>query len=168
MVAWYALTVAPRKEKVTAQTLRGAGLEEFLPLYTAKRLWSDRVKKLEKPLFPGYVFCRFDPRIRQSVMKTPGVVSVVSFGKHPEPVDDDEIAALQAVCASGLSASPWPTPKIGSKVQLQEGPLRGLEGVLVEDRKTRLILSLTLLQRAVAVEIDRSWIAPAVGTLVSY
>ena len=169
MFAWYALTVAPRKEKVTAQTLRMAGFEGFLPLYSSERFWSDRVKKLERPLFPGYVFCRFDPRItRQTIIKTPGVVSIVSFGKTPEPVDDGEVAALQAVCQSGLVATPWPTPKVGSKVQLHEGPLRGLEGILVEDKKTRLVLSLTLLQRSVAVEIDRGWIEPVRGTLVCF
>jgi transcription antitermination factor NusG len=168
MVAWFALTVAPRKEKITAQTLRGAGLEDFLPLYTSPRTWSDRIKKLENPLFPGYVFCRFDLRMRQTVLKTPGVVSIVSFGKIPEPVDEAEIAALQSVCRSGLAATPWPTPQVGSKVRLHEGPLKGLEGTLVQDKKTRLILSLTLLQRAVAVEIDRTWIAPAVGTLVCF
>jgi transcription antitermination factor NusG len=161
MVAWFALTVAPRKEKMTAQTLHAEGFEEFLPLYASSRQWSDRIKRLESPLFPGYVFCRFDPRARQAILKTPGVVSIVSFGKHPEPIDDSEISALQTVCSSGLDASPYPTPKVGSKVRLHEGPLRGLEGIMVEDRKTRLILSLTLLQRSVAVEIDRSWIAPA-------
>ncbi len=168
MVAWFALTVAPRKEKITAQTLRAAGFEDFLPLYSSRRLWSDRIKKLEHPLFPGYVFCRFDTRMRQTVLKSPGVVSIVSFGKIPEPVDDAEIAALQAVCRSGLAATPWPTPKVGSRVRLREGPLRGLEGIFVEDKKTRLILSLTLLQRSVAVEIDRTWITPVGGTVFCF
>jgi transcription antitermination factor NusG len=167
MVAWFALTVAPRKEKVTAQTLRTNGFEEFLPLYAARHQWSDRVKRLESPLFPGYVFCRFSARQRQAVLKTPGVVSIVSFGRIPEPIEDSEIAALQAVCRSGLMATPYPNPEVGSKVRLHEGPLRGLEGILVEDKKTRLILSLTLLQRSVAVEIDRLWIEPA-GTPVFF
>lgn len=168
MAAWFALTVAPRKEKTTAQLLRAAGLEDFLPLYTSKRRWSDRIKQIENPLFPGYVFCRFDPKVRRAVLKTPGVVSIVSFGRNPEPVDEAEIAALQAVCRSGLAATPWPRPKVGSKVRLQEGPLKGLEGILVEDKKTRLVLSLTLLQRSVAVEIDQAWIGPVRGTLVSF
>lgn len=168
MVAWFALTVAPRKEKITAQTLRQAGLEEFLPLYSTRRQWSDRVKTIENPLFPGYVFCRFDAGIRASVVKTPGVVSIVKFGREPEPVDEDEIAALQAVCRSGLAATPWPMPKVGAKVLLREGPLKGLEGIFVEDKKTRLVLSLTLLQRAVAVEIDREWISPVRGAVVRF
>ena len=164
---WFALTVAPRKEKITAQTLRADGFEEFLPLYFSRRLWSDRIKKIEKPLFPGYVFCRFDLRLRQAVLKTPGVFSIVSLGKIPEPIRDSEISALQSVCRSGLSATPYPTPQIGSIVRLHDGPLRGIEGVLVEDQKTRLIVSVTLLQRSVAVVIDRAWIAPT-GALVCF
>jgi transcription antitermination factor NusG len=101
------------------------------------------------------------------VLKTAGVVSIVSFGKIPEPIHDSEISALQAVCGSGLTATPYPTPKVGSTVRLNEGPLRGLEGILVEDKKTRLIISLTLLQRSVAVVIDRAWIAP-IGALVCF
>jgi transcription antitermination factor NusG len=161
MAPWFALTVAPRKEKITAHTLRKEGFEEFLPLYSSTRRWSDRIKRLENPLFPGYVFCRFDLRDRQTVLKTPGVVSIVSFGKLPEPIDESEMSALETVCRSGLTAAPYPTPPVGSKVRLQDGPLRGLEGIMVEDKKTRLILSLTLLQRSVAVEIDRAWITPA-------
>ena len=76
MAPWFALTVAPRKEKVTAQTLRAEGFDEFLPLCSSTRRWSDRIKRLENPLFPGYVFCRFDLRDRQAVLKTPGVVSL--------------------------------------------------------------------------------------------
>ncbi len=165
--AWYALTVGPRKEKFTAQALRTRGFEDFLPLYASRSQWSDRIRKIERPLFQGYVFCRFDIIERQAVLKTPDVVSIVGFGKTPEPVDDTEIAALQAVCRSGLDAIPYPHARIGSKVQVNDGPLKGLEGILVQDRKTRLILSLTLLQRSVAVEIDRAWIAP-LGTVVSF
>jgi transcription antitermination factor NusG len=165
--AWYALTVGPRKEKLTAQALRTRGFEDFLPLYSSRRRWSDRIKRIEQPLFPGYVFCRFNQLERQSVLKTPDVVSIVGFGKVPEPVDDSEMTALQAVCGSGLDAVPYPNPSVGSKVTLNEGPLRGLEGVLVQDKKARLILSLTLLQRSVAVEIDREWIRPPV-VLVSF
>ncbi len=165
--AWFALTVAPRKEKITAQVLRTRGFEDFLPLYSTSRRWSDRIKRIDQPLFPGYVFCRFDPDARPAVLRTPGVVSIVGFGKTPEPVQDSEIEALQTVCESGLDAIPYPNPKIGSRVELHDGPLKGLEGILVEDRKTRLVLSLTLLQRSVAVEIDRAWAVP-VGMLVCF
>ena len=110
---WFALTVAPRKEKITAQTLRADGFEEFLPLYFSRRLWSDRIKKIEKPLFPGYVFCRFDLRLRQAVFKTPGVFSIVSLGKIPEPIRDSEISRSSIrLQIRALSANPYPTPQM--------------------------------------------------------
>src|SRR5579862_5484514 len=92
--AWFALAVIPRKEKITAQTLRLKGYEDFLPLYTVKRRWSDRVKEVELPLFPGYVFCRFDPGIRLPILKIPSVISVLGLGKTPQPIPDAEISAL--------------------------------------------------------------------------
>lgn len=95
------------------------------------------------------------------------MVSIVSFGRIPEPVKEAEISALQTVCNAGLEAIPHPNPEVGSRVHLHAGPLKGLEGIMVEDKKTRLILSLSLLQRSVAVEIDRSWIAPG-KTLVRF
>jgi transcription antitermination factor NusG len=159
-MAWFALSVAPRKEKVTARTLRAMGYEDFLPLYSVKRRWSDRVKAVEFPLFPGYVFSRFDPKLRLPILKIATVNNVVGAGNQPEPVDDSEIRALQVVCQSGLRTIPCPYLRVGSKVRINDGPLSGLEGILVRDKQTRLVLSVALLQRSVAVEIDRAWVAP--------
>lgn len=159
--AWFALSVIPRKEKASAEALRAKGYEEFLPQYLARRKWSDRIKTIELPLFPGYVFCRFDPQDRGPIVKIPSVMSIVGFGKTPEPVPDGEIDALQTICRSGLWTMPYPSLVAGSRIRIQEGPLRGLEGVLLEAKQMRLVVSVTLLQRSVAVEIERSWIAPA-------
>lgn len=157
---WFALSVVPRKEKVTAQTLRAKGYEDFLPMYSVRRRWSDRMKTVEMPLFPGYVFCRFDPRTRLPILKIPTVMSVAGLGRTPEAIPDAEIAALQVVCKSGVNAIPCPYLTAGAKVRILEGPLTGLEGILIEDKETRLVLSVTLLQRSVSVEVDRDWIAP--------
>ena len=157
--AWFALHVKPRHEKSVAQTLRTKGYEEFLPLFTGKQRWSDRVKKVVKPLFPRYTFCRFDPNHRLPILKTPGVLEVVGFGRGPEPVDPPQIEAIRAIVESGLPAEPFPSIEVGEKVRVMEGPLRGLEGVLQRYRDLdRLIVSVTLLQRSVAVEIERDWI----------
>jgi transcription antitermination factor NusG len=129
-------------------------------MYAVKRRWSDRVKLVEMPLFPGYVFCRFDPKTRLPILKIPTVMSVAGMGRTPEPIPDSEISALQTVCKSGVSAVPCPYLTAGAKVRILEGPLAGLEGILVEDKETRLILSVTLLQRSVSVEVDRDWIEP--------
>ncbi len=157
---WFALAVVPRKEKATAQVLRAKGYEDFLPLYSVRRRWSDRVKTVELPLFPGYVFCRFDPQNRLPILKIPTVMSVAGMGRNPQAVPLDEIDALQAVCQSGMKTIPCPYLTEGARVRIMEGPLSGVEGILTEATDTRLILSVTLLQRSISVAIDRNWIAP--------
>lgn len=157
---WFAISVIPRKEKVTAQTLRAKGYEEFLPLYTERRKWSDRTKSVDLPLFSGYVFCRFDPQYRLPILKIPSVTHIVGLGKIPQPVEDTEIDALQTICKAGIHAVPCPYMNVGAKVTILEGPLKGLEGIMVEPKETRLIVSVTLLQRSVSVELDREWVSP--------
>jgi len=158
--SWFALSVVPRKEKATAQTLRAKGYTGFLPMYTVRRRWSDRVKQVELPLFPGYVFARFDPKVRLPILKIASVMSVLGLGKEPQPISDLEIGALQAVCKAGIQAIPYPFLTAGAKVTINEGPLTGVEGILLEAKQSRLILSVTLLQRSIAVEVDSEWIAP--------
>ena len=158
---WFAVRVRSQKEKLTALALRNQGYQELLPLYRSKRRWSDRIKEIELPLFPGYVFCRFDPKNRLPILTTLGVLHVVGIRKTPVPVDDNEIAAVQAIVKSGLPALPWGFRQIGQGVRIIAGPLHGLEGILLECKKgQRLVVSVTLLQRSVAVEIDYRWITP--------
>jgi transcription antitermination factor NusG len=158
---WFAVRVKSRSEKSVAAIARYNGFEQFLPLYRSRRRWSDRIKSLDLPLFPGYVFCRVDPACRLQLLTIPGVQHLVGAGKTPLPVSDGEIHALQVAAQSGLPAEPWPFLRAGQRVLLEDGPLVGLEGLLVEIRKNyRLLLSVSLLNRSVAVEIDRDWVAP--------
>ncbi len=158
---WYALRVKQRYATAAASSLRNQGYDEFLPLYTSVRRWSDRICKLDLPLFPGYLFCRFDYSDRRSVLMTPGVMSIVEFCKQPHPVDESEIAALETVAQSGLLMQPWPFLKVGERVTIQDGPLRNVEASVARlGDGCKLILSVTLLQRSVAVSVDRSWIRP--------
>jgi len=156
---WYALRVRSRHEDFVATHMHARGYESFLPKYNCKRRWSDRVKETELPLFPGYVFCKFDPLNRFPVVSIPGVVNVVGIGKTPVSVEESEIAGIKAAVQAGLSRQPWPFLEIGSKVRVEDGPLRGVEGILVGFRgERRLVLSVTLLQRAVAVQMDEDWV----------
>ncbi|MCW5982908.1 MAG: UpxY family transcription antiterminator [Bryobacteraceae bacterium] len=158
---WFAVRVRSNYEKITANHLRMKGYEEFTPVYKTKRRWSDRTRVIECPLFPGYVFCRFDPTIRLPILQTPGVVSVVGFGGDPAPVDPLEIANLQAIVNDGRNLSPWPYLRIGQKVRILGGALHGIEGFLVDLRKgRRIVVSVSLLQRSVAAELDREDIEP--------
>lgn len=158
---WFAVRVNSRAEKSVAAIAQYNGFEQFLPLHESRRRWSDRVKSVQLPLFPGYVFCRIDPKCRLQLLTIPGVQHIVGAGKTAIPVNDEEIAALRAAAQSGLPAEPWPFLKSGQRVLLEGGPLAGLEGLLVEVRKNyRLLLSVSLLNRSVAVEIERDWVTP--------
>jgi transcription antitermination factor NusG len=159
---WYAIRVQAKFEKVASTVLRQKGFEEFLPLYRAKRSWSDRVKQLDLPLFPGYLFCRLDIAERLlPVVTTPGVLGIVSAGRDPVAIPDQEIELVQAVIRSGLPAMPWPTLSAGALVLIEHGPLAGVEGVVLDvDKKCRLIVSVSMLQRSVAVEVEREWVRP--------
>lgn len=164
---WFALQVKPRYEKATAHALRAKGFEEFLPLHRVHRRWSDRSKELEEPFFPGYVFCRFHPGNRLPVMVTPGVRSIIGIGKTPVPVEDAEIAALRMVVESGRRTEVCPFLNVGQRIRIEGGSLTGLEGILVAVKSSsRVVVSVTLLQRSIAVEIDPEWVYPVDGTRV--
>jgi transcription antitermination factor NusG len=158
---WYALQVRTRYERVVAEHLGGQGFEWFLPLSKERKKWSDRIKEVESPLFPGYLFCRFDAQNRLPILKTPGLVQIVGYNRLPVSVDDAEIAAIQTLVASGLPNQPCSFVEVGDRERNGSGPLRGLEGILVESRgRHKFVLSVTLLQRSVAVEIDSLSVTP--------
>jgi len=157
--AWYALQVWSRKESNVSAHLQGLGYECFLPTYKARRQWSDRVKELEQPLFPGYLFSRFDFQNRRQLVMAPGMIQIVGNGKTPLPVADDEIEKLQIAVASEHARQPWPYIQVGEQVRVNHGSLRGVEGILINMKGShRVVLSVSLLQRSVAVEVDLSWV----------
>lgn len=160
---WFAVQIRTRREVLAAEYLGGKGYEWFLPLYKSRRPWSDRIKELNVPLFPGYLFCRFDPHHRLPILQTPGVIQIVGCNRVPVPVDDGEIAAIQTLVSSGLPNQPWPFLSAGDRVRIESGPLRGAEGLLTTVKGNhRLVLSISILQRSVAVDIDSAFV-----TLVS-
>jgi transcription antitermination factor NusG len=158
---WFALRVKSRAEKIVATMARHKGFEDFLPLYQTRRLWSDRYKTVELPLFPGYVFCRANPEFRLPLLTIPGVLNFVGFGRFPAPIDEAEMDAIKRAIGFGLQAEPYPFLEVGQRVRLAEGPLKGLEGFLVQVRnQQRIVVSVSLLRRSVVVEIDRDWGRP--------
>jgi transcription antitermination factor NusG len=157
---WFALQVRSRYEESVAEHLSGKGYELFLPLYKCRKRWSDRIKVIEAPLFPGYLFCRFNPQNRLPILKTPGVIQVVGYNRTPVPVDDGEIDAIQRFIASGIPSQPWPFLQVGDRVRIESGPLRGLEGILIKFKGNhRLVVSVTLLQRSVAAVVDSTLVS---------
>lgn len=158
---WFALRVRGRFEKTVVMLLEQKGIESFLPLYKVRRRWSDRYKELDLPLFPGYVFCRFRLMSRLPIMKTNGVLHIVGIGRNPVPVEESEISAIQQLINAGVPAQPWPFLRIGQDVCIERGPLVGLKGKIVSlGPRHRLVVSVSLLQRSVAAEIESDWVSP--------
>lgn len=158
---WYALQVRPRHEKKVSSSLRELGHPVFLPQYTSQHRWSDRTKDVILPLFAGYTFCQTMTADHWRILQVPGVTAIVGFGKTPAPLHEQEVAAIRSIVNSGLPASPWPALHCGDRVYLTGGPLRGLRGLLVSvGGSHRIVVSVALLRRAVAVEIQREWVVP--------
>jgi transcription termination/antitermination protein NusG len=156
---WFAVQVKSTHEKRVTSLLEFQSYECFLPTYSTRRLWSDRIKFVELPLFPGYIFSRFALSERAPILKTPSVVGIVGIGAVPTPIDEEEIASIQRVVKFGFGLSPHPFLQVGQRVRINNGSLSGVEGIIADVRKHyQLILSISLLQRSVAVEIDSAWV----------
>jgi transcription antitermination factor NusG len=160
--AWYVLQVRANREAAVADQLNSKGYRQYLPLYPAASL----ARTPSRPLFPGYVFCHFDPFASGStangsaVVTTYGVIRLVGNGRTPLPVADEEIDAIQRTLASKLSSEPWGVVDSGAVVEVTAGPLRGIRGKVVSSKGCdRLVITIELLQRSLAVTIDRHWIS---------
>lgn len=154
-IPWFALQTKPRNEKQVERLLIHKGYECCLPLYRQRRRWSDRVIEVELPLFPMYIFCRFNPSAMGKAIATPGVTRIVGFGGRPAEVKVEEVEALQLLGQSGCLREPWAYVPDGTLVQVETGPLAGARGNFCSGEDTRrLVISVTLLQRSVAIQLD--------------
>ena len=163
---WYALTVKHHHEKTVALALEGRGLEHYLPLHRSFHRSAVRMQSVMLPLFPGYVFCRFDISSRLPVLTIPGVGSIVSIGHAPAAIAESELANIQMMIRSNLSLSLHETLSPGQEVYIERGPLQGIYGTLVEKQANyRLLVSIPLLQRAVSAEVDLAWVRPVGKTV---
>jgi transcription antitermination factor NusG len=152
---WYAAQTCANHEKRVLEQLEHRAVEAYLPRYASVRRWKDRRVRLELPLFPGYVFVHLALTDRLCVLQTPSVVRLVGFGGQPTPLPDPEIETLRHRLAPGMRIEPYPYLKVGQRVRVRTGSLQGLEGILVRKKNiTRLVVSLDLIMRSVAVEID--------------
>src|SRR5579862_2492673 len=166
---WYALSVSYQHERQTEKALQSKGLETLVPVYRSRRRWSDRVKDVEMPLFAGYVLCQFDLTERIRVLDTPGVCKIVGFGGAVTALEDCEVAGIQRLVALKVPLAPWPYLKAGDRVRVEHGPMRGLEGTLLRTKDTmHLVISVELLQRSLAVQVDRDAVVPQKGGVACF
>ena len=161
---WFAIQVRANHERIANAVLEQKGFCTFLPVYRARSLWSDRIKIVERPVFPGYFFCLLHPQKRQPVVTVHSIVRIVGVGNTPTPVDAGELAAVHAIVSSDLPCAPQRYLQAGEPVKIVAGPLRGLEGILQRQRGVhRVIVSVNLIRQSVAVEIDDSSVMPLIA-----
>jgi transcription antitermination factor NusG len=154
---WYALYTAPRHEKTVAEQIKLRGISCFLPLYRSMRRWKDRRKQVEMVLFPGYVFVQVALQDRLRVLQLPGAVRLVAFNGRAATLPEEEIDSLRNRLSNTDRTEPHPYLTVGRRVRVRSGPLQGLEGI-IQRRKDccRVIFSIDLIMRSVAVEVDES------------
>jgi transcription antitermination factor NusG len=161
---WFALQTRPRHERKVENLLRQKGYECFTPTYRSKRKWSDRVVEIDSPLFPGYVFCRFNTSALGKAISTQGVTRIVGFGGTPAEVAREEIESLQILAQSDFLREPWKYLPNGIMVLVETGPLAGIQGIIrVDENKMQLVISVTLLQRSVAIQLSEDTVISVIA-----
>jgi transcription antitermination factor NusG len=159
---WFAITTKPKHEMAAAEQLNAKSVEAYVPIYRERRRWSDRTKIIEAPLFPRYLFCRFQFEDRLKVLQTFSVYSIVTFNGTPCPISESEIETVKRIALGcDLSIAPHPFLRVGQRVRVCEGPLSGVEGILAKEKGTcRVVVTVEAMQRALAVEIDPNFLEP--------
>ncbi len=161
--AWYVTYTCSRYERTVVEQMERRGLQCFLPTYRSVRRWKDRRKEISMPLFPGYVFVNLDLQERRKVLEIAGVVQIVSFNGKPAALPAEEIEHLRCTLSRDCRMEPHPYLKTGCRVQVRSGPLAGLEGILVRRKdRYRLVLSVDLIMRSMAVEVEEADVEPLV------
>jgi len=151
---WFVIHTRPTREIFAREALLYKGYEVFLPTY---RKAYGPVKR-DCPLFPGYAFFRCSSGVLGKVITTPGVIRIVSFGRQPAVIPEEDIARIRTIIGSPMPYQPWRYLVDGTVVQVDDGPLKGLEGVLLKNNngRPRLVISITILQRSTAVVMDEN------------
>ncbi len=161
--AWYALYTRSRFEKKLLSELTDRSVEVFLPMREVLSRWKDRKKRIWIPLFPGYIFVHHvdTPANRYRVLNIPGAVRFVGIEGHAEPVPDEQLDAVRRFLESSISIDPYPYLRVGKRVEVVAGPLKGIQGILVKKKgRFRFVLQVDLIRQAVSVEIDASDVRP--------
>ncbi|GIX46923.1 MAG: transcription termination factor NusG domain protein [Candidatus Tectimicrobiota bacterium] len=158
---WYAIHTRSRHEKVVRDQLAAKGVTHLLPLWRKRSVWKDRIKLIEVPLFSGYLFAYFPLREKLRVLTTIGVVRLVGINGQPVPIPQEQIDAVRTMVEQQLRYDPYPYLREGMRVRVKRGVLAGAEGILIAKRQHyRLVVSIDLIQRAVAVDIDSADVEP--------
>ncbi len=163
---WYTLATKSRHEKVAKVGLNAKGFEVYLPLRTVIKKWSDRKKKVEEPLFKGYVFVKMPYRERISALETAGIVRMVLFNGRPGILHETEIRTIQQILEAnyrhGVTVEAIEGLGVGDTVEVISGPLTGLRGQYTRIKnENRLVISIDSIAKSLAVEVPFDWVKKA-------
>ena len=159
MEYWYAVYTRPRHEKKVFEALQEMGWETFLPMVTRIRVWKDRKKKVEMPLFSSYLFARFDYKYRFDLLHISGVVKVVNFKGVPAVVPEWQIDALKKMIENPEKMQLEHYMRAGEQVEVTDGVFKGMRGAIkVIKGSTRLLVTIEGIQQTVSVELDSGFV----------
>jgi transcription antitermination factor NusG len=165
---WYAAYTRANHERRVAQELAERDVEHLLPQYQSRRKWKDREVELSLPLFPGYIFVRVALEHKLRVLQVPGVACLVSFAGKPAVVPAEEFERIQELLSRKVVATPHPYLNAGRRVRVLDGPFSGLEGVVIRrNKRSRLVISLHLIARSIAVELGEANLGPVEAGLTT-
>lgn len=165
---WYAGYTAARHEKRVAEHLEQRRVEHFLPLYQTVHRWNNGRHRVQLPLFPSYLFVRIALRDRLRVLEVPGFVRLVGFSGSPSPLPEIDICKMRDALQAGVSAEPYPYLTAGKRVEIRNGPLQGMTGILLRrQNKYRIVICVDLIMRSMAVEVEVDDVVPVRSTRVS-
>ena len=164
---WYALQVRTNRERTVTTNLIDRGFEAYTPTLREQRKYSGRTRDFQVPCFSGYTFCRLDPMNRLPVLQVPDVYKLLGTGRDPESIPECEIDAIRRAVDSGLLVERCSFLVAGDLVRIATGPLAGLEGTVLRVKNSyRAVLSVSLLRRAVMVELDAADVAASLSARV--
>jgi transcription termination/antitermination protein NusG len=162
--SWLAAYTRARHESVVVRQLQQKGLDTLLPMYRRLSRWSDRIRRSDTPLFPGYVFVRVTEQERRRILQTAGVVSIVCCSGTPVPLSEDDIEKLRFCTANPSAVEPHPYLRVGQRVRVKHGPFHGWEGVLVEKKNsTRLVITVDQIMKSVSIDLSGADVEPLGG-----
>ena len=160
-ILWYAGYTASRHEKRVAEHFAQRGVEHFLPLYETIHRWNNGRHRVQLPLFPGYIFVHIALRDRIRVIEVPGFVRLVGFNSLPHPLPEVDISRMKEALNKGVVAEPYPYLTVGTRVEVLNGPLQGMTGILLRrQNKCRVVISVDLIMRSMAVEVEAADVVP--------
>src|SRR5579862_2665698 len=163
-VRWYAAHTAANRERRVADLCGDRSVECFLPTYESLRQWKDRRKKLDRPLFPGYLFVHIPLCERMRVLRVPGVAYLVGFNGRPSALPERDVESIRDALASRVPLEPHPYLTAGCRVRICRGPFEGTEGILLRQRNPfRVVLSMRTIQSSISLEVSSADIEPLIA-----